>query len=599
VTDLDLLRSFEPVIRYTAGEQFFPMATEGYVAECDLFAIGPEGDADLLVPRGELTVQRLASAVAGRQDLFLRYVQEPMSGLELAAWQRRPGRARFRAPGRLARVGLFARLVDAGFNASLIVRGSVPGGTAAAAARKYEALRSVDARYVYHGRVLRRDGWIVLHYLFFYAMNDWRSSFFGANDHEADLEQCFVVLEERGDGPPSPVWFGCAAHDYVGDDLRRRWDDPDLVRVGDHPVIFAGAGSHAAYFEAGEYLTTMPLPASKPLRGIMEGLRSFWRNALRQGDPGDLAARVEQALSIPFIDYARGDGLAIGAGEAATWTPLLVDDATPWVDGYRGLWGLDTRDRFAGERAPAGLKYTRTGTVRQSWNDPLGFLGLDKLPPPGQAVSVMRARIEELEADRTTVRSSAEERASELRRITLTSSAMVSAGAPGQMVEALADRTAEGERDVAHLRARSAEIDAEIAALEAAIGRAQAGDVGDPHGHLHHELRPQEPGARRHGRIFEAWSAISVSIMLIVLVALLYTAVIPWWAALTVTLGGYVFLEAVLRRQLVDLILRLTVALAIVGAVYLCLTHSLELVILAILGIALLTLIDNVRELRA
>ena len=36
--------------------------------------------------------------------------------------------------------------------------------------------------------------------MFFYAMNDWRSSFDGANDHEADLEQCFVVLEERPDG---------------------------------------------------------------------------------------------------------------------------------------------------------------------------------------------------------------------------------------------------------------------------------------------------------------------------------------------------------------------------------------------------------------
>ena len=43
---------------------------------------------------------------------------------------------------------------------------------------------------------------------------------------------------------------------------------------------------------------------------------------------------------------------------------------------YRGLWGLDTGDRLAGERAPAGPKYTRTGTVRQSWNDPLGFVGL-------------------------------------------------------------------------------------------------------------------------------------------------------------------------------------------------------------------------------
>ena len=49
------------------------------------------------------------------------------------------GPAGFRAPGRLARVGLFARLVDAGFNASLLLRGTVPGGTAAAAQIKYAA----------------------------------------------------------------------------------------------------------------------------------------------------------------------------------------------------------------------------------------------------------------------------------------------------------------------------------------------------------------------------------------------------------------------------------------------------------------------------
>ena len=85
---------------------------------------------------------------------------------------------------------------------------------------------------------------------------------------------------------------------------------------------------------------------------------------------------------MPFIDYARADGSAIGPGQAAEWTPVPIDDSTDWVDGYRGSFGLDTRDRFAGERAPAGPKYGRTGTVRQSWNDPVGFLGLTKTPSP-------------------------------------------------------------------------------------------------------------------------------------------------------------------------------------------------------------------------
>ena len=86
--------------------------------------------------------------------------------------------------------------MDAGFNASLLLRGTVPGGTAAAAQIKYAAARESDPRYVYYGRVVRRNGWIVLHYLYFYFMNDYRSTFDGANDHEADWEQVFVYLED-------------------------------------------------------------------------------------------------------------------------------------------------------------------------------------------------------------------------------------------------------------------------------------------------------------------------------------------------------------------------------------------------------------------
>ena len=209
-------------------------------------------------------------------------------------------------------MGLFARLVDAGFNASLLLRGTVPGGTAAAAEIKYAHAQADAPRYVYYARVIRQGGWVVLHYLYFYWMNDWRSSFHGANDHEADLEQVFVVLE---DGPaPRPVWFGGATHDDSGDQLRRRWDDPGLHKVGDHPVVHAGAGSHAAHVEPGEYFTTVPLPTLRPVRAALGAIRVLWRDVLRQADPGDLSARLETALSIPFIDYARGDGLVIGRG---------------------------------------------------------------------------------------------------------------------------------------------------------------------------------------------------------------------------------------------------------------------------------------------
>ena len=239
--DLALLRRFEPIVKYTYGELFFPTGVDGYFAECDLFVGASERERRLLVPQGELTAEKLVDHTAPPgENLYLRLVQKPLVGLDLARWNRRPDRPVFHAPGRLARVGLFARLVDAGFTASLLLRGTVPGGTAAAAQVKYDRARGADPRYIYHGRVVRQDGWLVLHYMWFYFMNDFRSTFSGANDHEADWEQAFIYLEEPPKGEPRPVWIACAAHDYTGDDLRRRWDDPLLVKEGDHPVLHAG-----------------------------------------------------------------------------------------------------------------------------------------------------------------------------------------------------------------------------------------------------------------------------------------------------------------------------------------------------------------------
>ena len=83
----------------------------------------------------------------------------------------------------------------------------------------------------------------------------------------------------------------------------------------------------------------------------------------------------------------------------AAWTPVPIDDSVAWVDGYRGLFGLDAYDRFAGERAPAGPRYNRNGSVRQTWHDPLGWAGLVKVAPPHRAPVVLEERIADVEAE--------------------------------------------------------------------------------------------------------------------------------------------------------------------------------------------------------
>ena len=596
LSDLELLRAFEPIVRYTRGELFFPTGVEGYLAECDLLVGASERESRVLVPQGQLTPATLATFIAPPgESLYLRLVQRPLSNLELRRWRSRPDRIPFSAPGRLARVGLFARLIDAGFTASLLLRGSVPGGTAGAAHIKYARAREADPRYVYHGRVVRENGWTCLHYLFFYFMNDYRSTFNGVNDHEADWEQVFIYLEETPQGP-RPVWIAAAAHDYTGDELRRRWDDPTLQLEGDHVVINAGAGSHASYFERGEYLTEVPIPALRGVGSFLDVLREFWRDTLRQPDPGDLSAKLSSALSVPFVDYARGDGKAIGPGQPEGWSPVLVDDTVDWVDGYRGLFGLDTYDRFAGERAPAGPKYARSGTVRQSWNDPLGFAGVGKMAPPSRQPAEIGERIGALEAEDAKVAAEVDRLTSELPGLTLEVRALSESGSTSALYEARAAELAAGEKELAQNKTRRAAIRDTMEALRRELATLEAGIPGDPQRHLQHPHRPVPPEETRYNVIVEIWSAVSVGVLLLLVAGLVFFRLVPWWGALIVGVVGYILIESALRRRLTVLLLRLVLVLAVIAAIILVFDFRMEIVLVAVAALAILVVADNVRE---
>src|SRR5215203_4936067 len=346
-----LLQRFEPVIRSTSGDKFYPMDVEPYVRACSLWVQRPGEEAVCVVPGRKLSLDRLAQQPMDEAGAvhFLKFTDAGDLGLDARggrlrllgkrAMDRKESRRSFRAGrGRLARVGYFSRFVDALYSITLLARGRVPGEAAAAASVAYERIMAQQERYCYHGRVLRQDGWIVLQYWLFYPFNDWRSNFFGANDHEADWEKIFIYLSESEAGEVSPEWVAYAAHNYTGDNLRRRWDDPEVEKVGEHPVIYVCAGSHASRYFRGEYLTELEFPLPRSFARARKAVRLFWYRTLRQyaeNDPSEL-------FTIPFVDYGRGDGLSVGPDQDREWDPprLMQDPVPSWVSGYRGLWGL-------------------------------------------------------------------------------------------------------------------------------------------------------------------------------------------------------------------------------------------------------------------
>ncbi|MCB0099130.1 MAG: hypothetical protein KDE46_25535, partial [Caldilineaceae bacterium] len=458
------------------------------------------------------------------------------------------------------------------------------------------AMQTEDLRRVYYGRVVRDGGYIVLHYLFFFPMNDWRSSFHGVNDHESDWEQILIYLTDEEHDVPQPRWVAFASHDFSGDDLRRRWDDPEVQKVDEtHPVIHAGAGSHASYFAAGEYLMQVEPQFLKPLHGLGAALERFWTVTLRQGTPLNLDAGITSLLSIPFVDYARSDGKVIGPGQAEGWTPILISDEDGWVDGYRGLWGLDTWDPLGGERAPSGPKYNRDGSVRLSWRSPLAWAGLDKVHPPHQAPTAMTQLLANLQAEQTALTDTIERQRETVRTLDLEIETLRSTQFLSTLLTA---RSRDLEEAVAKLHAqeeRLTHVTETVEASAAQLARLQAGDFGPARAHIRHAHGPQPPIPAASG-FARWWSAVSGGLILLLIVALLYFRPTSWlfWLLIVAVLFGA--LDAFSRRRLGYFLIRLAVLLAIYTAAILIYQFWPQLIVLGLILLVMTMIRDNVRE---
>jgi hypothetical protein len=607
-----LLQRFEPVIRSTSGDKFYPMDVEPYVRACSLWVQRPGEEAVCVVPGGKLSLDRLAQQPMDEAGAvhFLKFTDAGDLGLDARggrlrlfrkrAMDRKESSRAFRAGrGRLARVGYFSRFVDALYSIALLARGRVPGESAAAASVAYERIMSEQERYRYHGRVLRQDGWIVLQYWLFYPFNDWRSGFFGANDHEADWEKIFIYLSES-EGEINPEWVAYAAHNYTGDNLRRRWDDPEVEKVGEHPVIYVGAGSHASYYAPGEYLTELTLPLPSPLARVTGAIRTFWKTRLGQYVGNGEEDGGSGYFSVPFVDYARGDGLSVGEGGDRSWDePRLIADPTPdWVSGYRGLWGLYARDPFEGEDAPAGPMYNRDKSVSRAWYDPVGWAGLDKVAPPAETLEAILEQRADIISRCHALRDEIDDKSRQLRKLGTELAAMRDRSHLDAPYQKGTRRAAELSGELDRLRGKLATDEAVSESLAEYATRLRAGERDQARAHISRAHRPASEDELRVSRVAEAWAAISVSLMLISFVGIAMFEREHLISMLVFSIAFFAFVEAGFRGRLVNLVSSANIGLAVVATLVIIYEFFWQLVVAAVLVLGLYVLWDNLREIR-
>ncbi|WP_017570524.1 NPP1 family protein [Nocardiopsis halotolerans] len=558
-SDLELLRAYEPVLMCTKGELFFPADVDAYVRNCSLWIEEPGGESRL-VPAGELTLDRLSRAEEEwpRRHKHLRFVQEETLREEARRYK---GVARTVIPksGRLAAVGVLGRVLDILMKFSLLIRGAVPGGVTFAAVTRYRE-RVDNGGATYYGRVTREGGYTILQYWFFYAMNDWRTIYGGVNDHEADWERVTVYVVENPDGTTRPVWVGASSHEYHGDDLRRSWEDPDLHRDGDHPIVYVGAGSHSHQMLPGDYLIQVD-PAF--LRGPMRAWRWITHRIFRAD-----SVLNRHGIGVPFVDYARGDGLRLGPGGDREWSVVLIDDDTPWIRGFRGLWGRDTGDFFEGERAPSGPRYERDGTIRRSWADPLAWVGLQKVAPTETAARAeLRSYVKTLDERLRALDAEVLSRRDQLRQLDSARMVLERETSTRPRAREYAERIAALEMELGEVyETRVLTADERDTHLQALDGDTPL--VPSPTGHLKAPHLPYSSGTQRSTRFLHLWVALSTPLLLISLALPLFLldGQFTFYAMIGV-LVAFAAVDSVARRKFVQYLIGLAVIAVVVGLV--------------------------------
>jgi hypothetical protein len=540
------------------------------------------------MPNGESVIeaspQTFDSSMLAAMDESIPGQSSSLSGIMTGE---KPGKVRIplkdRPPrlsgaSRLAAVGLLGRMIDALNRLSLIFRGSVPGGSAARSFLLQQEHLEPD-RPVYYGRVVRDGDWLVCQYWFFYSFNNWRSAFGGVNEHESDWEQVTIFLDGTGGldeaGLPAPRWVVFSAHDETGDDLRRRWDDPDLSLVeGRHPVVFAGAGSHSGAYLAGDYLISVEPPTQAWFLRV-------GRWMARVFTPWSTGAK---GVGIPYVDYARGDGRSIGPGQGDPWYPEVIDENTGWVRGYRGLWGHDTCDRLGGERGPAGPRYERDGTVRASWAGPVGWAGLAKVaasPAVERELLALRqeqiaARLDELEIDITTTSES------------------LKVAAAGRYPGSAEVRALSGEEArLLAMRREQTRLRDEAASMELNASTASL----DPHAHLSHRNLPIESAQGSRARLLSWWAVLSTPLILWTLGQIIHPSVgISATEMSILSLVVLVSIEGFVRGKFMAVIGRFLLIIVALIALYFV-WRDWRVVLGTTLGVAAITiLVVNLRE---
>jgi hypothetical protein len=265
---------------------------------------------------------------------------------------------------------------------------------------------------------------------------------------------------------------------------------------------------------------------------------------------------------------------------------------------YRGLWGLYAHDPISGENAPAGPMYNRDGSPRGTWYDPLGFAGLDKEPPPPAAAHLLTGDCSSLEARQEDLQGLIRHKSVELQSLGVQLDGLKGSPHLVTRYNGLLQRSGVLRGELSGLRKEYSENEALLAALTRHLDMLKSGGKANPRAHISKLAEPVPQKEMRFNRAAEAWGAISLSVILFGIVAIIVFARGYLWIGALVMVVAFVVIESILRAEYDRTVTGIASILAVVTAILLIGHFWLWIIVAMLAALAVFLLVQKVRELR-
>jgi len=214
-------------------------------------------------------------------------------------------------------------------------------------------------------------------------------------------------------------------------------------------------------------------------------------------------------------------------------------------------------------------------------------------------LDLLAVEVETLDGKQSKLREEIAREAAELQRLGLRLDSMEGNPHLAPPHRKLAAEVAALGRRVKGLRRERSENEAVLEGLERRLARLRSGKRDDARAHIQNAAEPVPQARMRFNRVAELWAALSLSMLLIAVVALIELAPDDALAGAFVLVVALVLGESILRATFVRTVNRVAVVLALTSAVILLFHFWKPVLMGALLVLAAFLLLQRVRELRA